>query len=919
MAEFNFTYRAFISYAHADREWAVWLHRALERYRVPQRLAGAGGVRRLGRLFRDEEELAAAAELGPKIDAALKSSDALIVVCSPRSAKSKWVGQEIEAFKRLGREARVFALIVDGEPHGAGATDCFPEALKTTAEGGVAEPLAVDVRKFGREDAVLRLVAGLLDVGYDDLRQREHRRRRAELLRAQALFTLGVILTVAALTGGWFAAANYVDSSERKSELLAREANTAANEGNSARAILAALYADPGARAGPVEQALRPNGYRAARDALTRAVTGSLLLRRFPEQSSAIVSASVSDDGSNVLATLPGRALYWPVAGGKSKDVPVAMDQKPATAIAFSPDGKAVLAGYDNGMSLLWPVKGGTPEPIASLSGGVSAVAFSQSGRLVLIGGDSTAELRRLPRDVLATFSLIDRKVVKAVISPDDKYVLVVTDMGVAIVWPIADVGNQAKLTPDQGLVLNDGNINAATFSGKSEYVVTGEGDGSIRVWSIAGKKLLRQFNAATSQIIAVTGSQSSNNVLVGAQDGTAKIWNWSTGELMATLGGHAGPVTAVSFAQNGKLTLTGSSDGATLLWPAENLLAPRVALADRPASQVIASPNRLQVAALRGGNIQFQSTSGVTLESSIDAFDINAIAYSPDSKKLLVGSHRGAVKLWPIAGDEDPIEFEDLGGEASIVTFSPSGGVVLAGSKAGELKLWTATGGKPVATLQKNGSLAQAAAFTLDGKTLVTGHADGTVKVWRLDSLTSSAQPVATIAAHSQAVESIDLSPDGQRVLTGSADGSAHIWPIAGGPALATMVPTQPTGDPIVSAALAPDGQTVLTGSYYGTISLWSASSSALLATFGDRQSPIYGLYFNADGKSFTALAGDSSARVWRIPNVVFASAEQQISLACRMLRDMDTKQLTDADYNRIPILDRKEPNPCTKTWAAQ
>jgi len=91
VAEFSFTYRAFISYSHVDHKWAVWLHRALERYRVPRRLAGTDGLRRLGKMFRDEEELAAAAELGPKIEQALKSSDVLIVICSPNSARSKWV------------------------------------------------------------------------------------------------------------------------------------------------------------------------------------------------------------------------------------------------------------------------------------------------------------------------------------------------------------------------------------------------------------------------------------------------------------------------------------------------------------------------------------------------------------------------------------------------------------------------------------------------------------------------------------------------------------------------------------------------------------------------------------------------------------------------------------------------------------
>lgn len=120
---------------------------------------GAEGLKRLGKCFRDEEELAAAAELGPKIEAALKLSDVLVLVCSPRSPKSRWANREIAAFKRLGREHRVFALIVHGVPRSADH-ECFPEALKWAAACGVAEPLAVNLRRFGREDAALRWSRG---------------------------------------------------------------------------------------------------------------------------------------------------------------------------------------------------------------------------------------------------------------------------------------------------------------------------------------------------------------------------------------------------------------------------------------------------------------------------------------------------------------------------------------------------------------------------------------------------------------------------------------------------------------------------------------------------------------------------------------------------------------------------------------
>jgi hypothetical protein len=99
-----------------------WLHRALETYRVPKRIVGqptrdGERPRRLFPIFRDREELPASADLGSKINEALTQSRYLVVVCSRNSAKSVWVNEEIKFFKKLGREDRVFGLIVDGEPN----------------------------------------------------------------------------------------------------------------------------------------------------------------------------------------------------------------------------------------------------------------------------------------------------------------------------------------------------------------------------------------------------------------------------------------------------------------------------------------------------------------------------------------------------------------------------------------------------------------------------------------------------------------------------------------------------------------------------------------------------------------------------------------------------------------------------------
>ncbi len=194
-------YAAFISYSSRDRRWADWLHRSLERYTIPMALRGRPspvgpiGVR-LPPLFQDRKEFAASADLGASIRDALALSSTLIVVCSPASAASPWVDAEIRAFKASGRGHLIQCVIVDGEPNSAdSARCCFPPALR---EDGT-EPLASDVRREGdgKQGALLKLLAGLLNVGFDDLRQRDLVRRHRQLVRVAAASSGGLLLTTA--------------------------------------------------------------------------------------------------------------------------------------------------------------------------------------------------------------------------------------------------------------------------------------------------------------------------------------------------------------------------------------------------------------------------------------------------------------------------------------------------------------------------------------------------------------------------------------------------------------------------------------------------------------------------------------------------------------------------------------------------
>ena len=194
-------YSAFISYNHRDRRWAAWLHRELERYRLPKALIGRESPigkldRRLPRVFQDREELAASTNLAASVREALEQADSLIVICSSNGARSHWVNEEVREFTRLGRRDRIQCLIVpeadnpDGPPLPAG--EIFPPALLELG----AEPLAADARKSGdgKRPAFLKLVAGVIGVRYDELRQRDHARRQRQLLTFAAAASLGFLL-----------------------------------------------------------------------------------------------------------------------------------------------------------------------------------------------------------------------------------------------------------------------------------------------------------------------------------------------------------------------------------------------------------------------------------------------------------------------------------------------------------------------------------------------------------------------------------------------------------------------------------------------------------------------------------------------------------------------------------------------------
>lgn len=656
-------YWAFISYSHRDKVWADWLHRRLETYRVPKKLIGTpnrtGQVpKRLYPIFRDREELPTSANLGSVISRALETSRYLVVICSPRSAASQWVNQEILAFKALGKADRVLALIVDGEPNASGkpgqeALECFPEALRYeinpdgTLSGQPAEPVAGDARPFadGKRNALFKLLAGLLGVDYAILNDREHKRR----LRRALIGTSLVFALVAGALGIWA-----VQEQRRLRDLQAEHQKTLEQRDRALR-NLAGIYQHQ------AEQALAENRNGPALLHLTnslesfdtlgaRVSTGFALpglvpeLARWPLHDSAIQAMRVvAHEGAQLLVSA---AMRGPLRVLRLRDLEPIADFEPApwvSALTSDSAGRIIAAGMD-GVRLLDPASGEN-QLLPELSNPGLMYRLSPDGTLAA-AFDPTKGLIRL-------LSIPDGKVL-------------------------------AELTPEP---LDWKPSGTMRFSADGTKLAAGGTEGRVQVWSTAvpaEEKAADEAENASGNAGEVENAPETTTK-TGA-DGTTAASAQAKAPV-AVFTGLESSISALAFSADGRMLaagegqfLGGSGRVEILVWELDKeAKAP-------PSPQPLARPKSASprpLARLKGHEQQ-----------------INQLAFSQDGRLLASSSDADAqLRLWDVGAFnpelfEDPrFEFQPLVAMPQLqpikaMEFASGGNLLVLGDSAGYARL---------------------------------------------------------------------------------------------------------------------------------------------------------------------------------------------------------------------------------------
>lgn len=257
----QYKYDAFISYSHSEPDAfiAQKLHSMLEHYRVPRKIKGLSREK-IERIFRDKEELPLSSDLAANIQEALKQSEFLILICSPRSMKSKWVQKEVELFLETHTREKVLCIVADGEPQ-----DVFPERIRflektiikkdgTQKVVKVAmEPMAADVRGKNRKEIVkrlkeefLRILAPILSCSYDTLRQRHREYQFKKIISiVSGVAVLTMLFMIYAFRQTVLINEQYQEARRNQARYLSKISGDLLKEGNRKKALQMALAITP--------------------------------------------------------------------------------------------------------------------------------------------------------------------------------------------------------------------------------------------------------------------------------------------------------------------------------------------------------------------------------------------------------------------------------------------------------------------------------------------------------------------------------------------------------------------------------------------------------------------------------------------------------------------------------------------------
>jgi WD40 repeat protein len=541
------------------------------------------------------------------------------------------------------------------------------------------------------------------------------------------------------------------------------------------------------------------------------------------------------------------------------------------TALAYSPDGTKMAAGYQDGTIRLWDLASHRLISTATWGGAPLALAFTSGGRVLQVADDAAVGTWKLTNEAKITaLPLADVSGGTAVaFSPDGTSLATGDANGNIRLWNTAT-------RQETGVPMSSDTqpVDAVAFSPDGTLVAAASSDGNVQLWSAATQQEAGSaLVAGTAEVNALAFSPDGKTLATGGRDGAARLWDVSTGSQIGATMATGYVVGALTFGTGGTTLATTEGDGTTELWNVATQTqtgAPLTAPGSAGVSSLAFSPNADALATGdSNGTIQLWSPAAFHLASAplaIGTVGLPAAGHAPAVLSARGGimadsDGHGTVQVWDVT-TQRPVGVP-LPGYRTVtgLALSPDGGTL---AVAGDgVQLWrTATGQRIGTALPASGASGGyvAVAFSPDGLTLATIGVDGMARLWNVTTQQEIGAPL-TVGAPGTSTGTVAFTPDGKMLVTVGAGGRTQLWSVA---------THEPLGKPMAAGATATvlafsaDGTTLATGGGDGTIRLWdTATQQEIGAPMTADTQPVYAAAFSPDGTTLATASGDGTIRL--------------------------------------------------------